>query len=158
MPSELHEDLSALAVKWVKRQGFSVIATDLSALGCRERADVVGFRSQCSIIVESKVSRGDFLADAKKPMRAAGGIGLYRFYICPPGLIRPEELPYGWGLLYGSGKKIEEVVRPQGNIWPGPNTTIDSWIPFQHEFDRQAERGILFSISRRLSAGKSKSK
>lgn len=154
MPSELHEALSDQGVKWFKRQGFGVIAADLAALGCRERADVIAFRSQCSAIMEAKASRADFLSDAKKPERKSGGIGLYRFYICPPGLIRPDDLPTGWGLLYGDGKKIVEVVRPKGNVWPGPGTKFESWAEFQHQNDPDAERSILYSISRRLIAGK----
>lgn len=76
MPSELHDGLARIIAAWVKRNGFAVVATDLTALGCRERADVIGFRSQCSAAIESKVSRADFLADWKKPHREAGEIGL----------------------------------------------------------------------------------
>lgn len=155
MASELHDAQSVIGAKWLKRQGFSVVATELSALGCREQADVIGFRSQCSVVIESKVSRADFLVDQKKPHRTDAGIGLYRFYICPPGMIRVDELPARWGLLYADGKKVIEVVRPQGNIWPGSGTTIGNWGQFQHSPDLVAERNVLFSISRRLVAGKS---
>jgi hypothetical protein len=57
MPTDLHDQLADLGAKWLERQGVAVIATDLTALGCRERADVIGFRSQCSATIESKVSR-----------------------------------------------------------------------------------------------------
>lgn len=153
MPSELHDRLALLGAKWLKRQGFAVIATDLTSLGCRERADVIGFRSQCSATIESKVSRADFLADMRKPHRQAGGIGVYRFYICPPDLIRADELPARWGLLYGDGKRITEVVRPMGNVWPGVKTTVPGWQHWQHDSDQDAERSVLFSISRRLARG-----
>jgi len=151
MPSELHDELAKIGVAWLKRNGFAVVATDLAALGCRERADVIGFRSQCSVIIESKVSRADFLADRKKPHREAGGIGLYRFYICPAGLIAADELPARWGLLHVDGKRVTEVARPRGNIWPGPEANIAGWAEWQHETDYDAERSVLFSISRRLS-------
>ncbi len=153
MPTELHDRLADLGAKWLKRQGFAVIATDLGALGCRERADVIGFRSQCSAAIESKISRADFLADLRKPHRQAGGIGVYRFYICPPDLIRPEELPARWGLLYGDGKRVTEIARPKGNVWPGLKTTMPDWLDWQHEADQDAERSVLFSISRRLALG-----
>jgi hypothetical protein len=116
MPSELHDELAKIGAAWLKRNGFVVVATDLTALGCRERADVIGFRSQCSATIEAKVSRSDFLADRKKPHREAGGIGLYRFYICPVDLIAADELPARWGLLYVDGKRVAEVARPRGNI------------------------------------------
>jgi len=154
MPSELHDELAALGAAWLKRNGFAVVATDLNALGCRERADVIGFRSQCSATIESKVSRGDFLADLKKPHCHTGGIGLYRFYICPAGLIAAEELPARWGLLHVTGRRVVEVVRPRGNIWPGPTTSIAGWSEWQHETDLDAERSVLFSISRRLALGR----
>lgn len=153
MPTELHDQLADLGAKWLKRQGFAVVATDLSALGCRERADVIGFRSQCSATIESKVSRGDFLADLRKPHRQVGGIGVYRFYICPPDLILADELPARWGLLYGDGKRVSEVVRPKGNIWPGLKDPLPGWQDWQHEADHDAERSVLFSISRRLALG-----
>ena len=153
MPSVLHDEIAKAGASWLKRNGFSVIATDLTALGCRERADVIGFRSQCSAAIESKVSRADFLADRKKPHRDVGGIGLYRFYICPAGLIAADELPPRWGLLYVKGNRINEVVRPRGNIWPGPESKLAGWAEWQHETDFNAERSVLFSISRRLALG-----
>lgn len=154
MPSALHDELANLGAKWLKHQGFSVVATDLTVLGVAEQADAIGFRSQCSAVIESKVSRTDFMADGKKPHRAAGGLGLYRFYICPVGLIQPEELPAKWGLLYADGKKIVEVIRPMGNMWPGRGTANEGWSRFQHESDIEAEHSVLFSISRRLAQGK----
>lgn len=153
MPSTLHDELAAVGALWLKRNGFSVIATDMTALGCRERADVVGFRSNCSAIIESKVSRNDFRADRKKPHRQAGGIGMYRFYICPVGLIAAHELPARWGLLHVDGKRVIEVVRPRGNIWPGAKVHIAGWTEWQHATDLEAEHSLLFSIARRLSTG-----
>jgi len=34
------------------------------------------------------------------------GLGVYRFYLCPVGLIQPEELPPKWGLLYAENGKV----------------------------------------------------
>lgn len=155
MTSSLHDELTALGAKWLKRQGFSIVATELDALGVSEQADAIGFRANCSAIVEAKASRGDFLADGQKPHRRAGGLGLYRFYICPEGMIRPEEIPAKWGLLYANGKTIIEIVRPVGNIWPGGDTRFERWSQFQHAANIEAERRILFSIARRLVQGKS---
>jgi hypothetical protein len=154
MASELHNLQSALGAAWLKRQGFAIVATELIALGCAEQADVVGFRSSCSVVIESKVSRSDFAADSKKNHRISGGLGLYRFYICPPDMIHQEELPARWGLLYADGRKVIEVVRPRGNVWPGYETRLPHWDEFKHEPDYVAERNVLFSISRRLASGK----
>jgi len=49
MASKLHGPQSVLGAKWFKRQGFSVVATELQALRCREQVNGIGFRSQCSM-------------------------------------------------------------------------------------------------------------
>jgi hypothetical protein len=36
---------------------------------------------------------------AIEPPRKTEGLGAYRFYLAPSGLLDPEELPEGWGLL-----------------------------------------------------------
>jgi hypothetical protein len=151
MPSEQHEFQSKLATRWAKKQGFPIIATNLGAVGSREIVDLIAFRSTCSLMIESKVSRSDFKADAKKPERFLGGVGTYRFYITPLDMILPEELPKGWGLLYVDGKKVIEVVKPLGNLWPKYSyDDCRGWDDFKHEVDQEAERAMLFSITRRL--------
>lgn len=68
-----------------------------------EHPDVIAFnRKGVSILVECKVSRSDFLADKKKIFRKNPdmGMGNFRYYACPLGVIRPEEVPEHWGLLY----------------------------------------------------------
>lgn len=156
MPSDQHNSLVKLGEKWMRRQGFSVTATEITSVGSRERPDVIAFRAGCSAIIEVKVSRSDFLADAKKTERQTPelGLGNYRFYLCPMGLIKPEELPPKWGLLGADGVKIHELVRPQGNIWPSVsenNFGGDAWAQFQHVSDINKERAILFSIARQLT-------
>ncbi|MCG9576084.1 hypothetical protein L1D14_07505 [Vibrio tubiashii] len=156
MPSELHEKQNTHAVRWLKKQGFKVIATNIRAAGSREIIDTIGYRSSCSILVESKVSRSDFLADSKKPERVgeAEGLGTYRFYICPIGLIKPEEvLPKGWGLLYSDGKRVVREFKPKGNLWPSienESSIVGDWRAFQHRVNQKADRSILYSLCRRL--------
>ncbi|WP_422394509.1 hypothetical protein [Nitrospirillum amazonense] len=148
-----HRDLVALGARWLRKQGFPVVATELSAAGCREVPDVVGFRSTCTAIIEAKASRADFLADDRKPERSgrAPGVGLYRFYLSPAGVALPAELPAGWGLLHEVGGRVREIVRPTGNRWP-PGGVEGEWLAFQHPVNTDAERAVLFSIARRLAA------
>lgn len=152
-----HQTLTELGARWLKRQGFSVVATELACYGNRERPDVLAFRSTCSAVLEVKISRQDFLADLKKPERSEGGLGNYRFYLCPAELIEIGDLPPRWGLLYCEGKNITSVHAPFGNLWPGPghikNERSPNWSMFVHPTDLQAEHRALFSIARRL-AGK----
>jgi hypothetical protein len=154
VPSDQHNNLVLLGAKWLRKQGFGVVATELDAAGCRERPDVIGFRSSSSAIIEVKVSRSDFLADARKPERqGAMGVGVYRFYLCPAGLIEVQDLPPRWGLLHAQEGKVFEVLRPLGNIWPefGRAVELAEWSRFQHQPDTAAERGALYSIARRLA-------
>lgn len=155
MPGGLHQELVQLGERWFKREGFGVVAAEVVASGSDEQADVIGFRSTCSAIVEAKASRADFLADSKKPHRTAGGLGVYRFYLCPPGIIEIEDLPHGWGLLYASGRRVTEVLRPTGNVWPAHGVSVGDWAAFQHLPDARAERAVLYSIARRRSLSRS---
>lgn len=155
MPGDVHMQLVALGERWLKRQGFAVVATELVTRGTPEQADAIGFRSNCSAVIEAKASRADFLADSQKPHRVAGGLGVYRFYLCPEGVIRVDDLPAGWGLLHAVGRSVVEVLRPRGNMWPPLGSVVGDWAAFQHEPDAHAERGVLYSIARRRSLSRS---
>ncbi|CAB3845420.1 MULTISPECIES: hypothetical protein [Achromobacter] len=155
MPSELHQRLVSAGERWLKRQGFAVVASELATTGCAEQADVIGFRSTCSALVEAKASRSDFLVDRKKPHRKEGGLGVYRFFISPPDVVAITDLPPGWGLLHLEGKRILVARGPTGNIWPAYGSTVGDWHTFQHAPDEAAERAVLYSIARRRSLPKS---
>ena len=99
-----HDELNAIAAKWCKRPasgngpGCQVALTEVGGLYGGERADVFAYRwgfDGGSVVVESKVSRSDFLADRAKPHRGGEitGMGTYRYYICPEGLIDLDDLP-----------------------------------------------------------------
>lgn len=85
-----------------------------------EKADVWGYcrGDATSAVIEVKTSHADFLADRKKFSRSKESeerglqAGNRRWYLCPEGVIKPEELPEGWGLLYWDGKAVRHVVPP----------------------------------------------
>lgn len=155
MPSELHELLSQKGVSWLKKNGFAVAAMNVWAFGSRERVDCIGFRQQCSVLIEVKVSRSDFLADKKKPERQSGGVGTYRFYLTPPNLIDVADLPAGWGLLEAAGKVVKMVHGPTGNMWPSvENAAGSEWEIFAHRSCGSAERSMLFTIARKAMVNK----
>lgn len=87
-----------------------------------ELADVIGFKMRYSILIECKVNRRDFLGDKKKRFRILPerGMGDLRYYCCPIGLIKPEELPPQWGLLYvypsGFIKRIVQATNQPKNL------------------------------------------
>src|SRR6516164_9693821 len=104
-----HAQLVARAVEWLRYQyGCGVILSE-QYCASGEVPDVIGWKGQCkSVLVECKVSRADFLADASKPFRLnpEEALGSQRFYLAPDGLIRPDELPASWGLLECKGRQI----------------------------------------------------
>jgi hypothetical protein len=124
-----HDDLVKRAVKWLKGQyagklpdgtmwrksGCGVAVPELVSFAT-EQPDAIGwYGGNGSFLVECKVSRSDFLADRKKVHRNIGCAGLYRFYLCPPEMISPDELPDKWGLLWAYDRKIKILAAPSEN-------------------------------------------
>lgn len=146
-----HKHLVILGEKWLKKQGFGLVLTEVRSIGCPEEADVFGFRASCSALIEVKVSKSDFKADFKKSHRCNGaGIGTYRFYLSPPGIIGVQDLPKGWGLLHTDGKTVSPILIPLGNFWPGYSNATGDWLNFRHLSDMEAERNLLYSYARRI--------
>lgn len=146
-----HKDLIPIAYRWVLKSGSCGVAfKELNTHASNgEYPDVIGFGSWGrSVLIEVKVSRSDFLADRKKSFRKypEQGMGRFRFYMCPVGLIKPADLPDNWGLIYVSVTgKAKCVVNPycksnSGNIW-GDGFENRNMI---------AEHGFMFSALRRL--------
>lgn len=144
-----HDDLVKIAEKWLlnsKRCGFALteLATDAG-----ETPDSIGFRGGVSILVEAKASRSDFLSDKTKLFRRNpwAGMGAFRFYLCPKGIINPEDLPEKWGLLWVDDKgKVRQRVGPKGNIWSSRN--MESF--FFSEKNERGEKAMMYSALRRL--------
>lgn len=109
-----HAELVERAAKWLRSQGFgTVIAENL--YGGDENPDAIGWKcSGHSLLVECKVSRSDFLADAAKSFRKhpSLGMGVERVYMTTPGVIRRDELTNGWGLVEVRGQRVVTVVKP----------------------------------------------
>lgn len=140
-----HSDLVELAEKWLlKRCGFAF--TELST-HAQEIPDAIGFKSGISILIECKTSRADFLADRKKSFRKnpAQGVGMYRFYLCPKDMIKPDELPNKWGLIYVDDKgRARKKKGPLGNVWSRDNGFIFRARNIQNEM------ALMYSALRRL--------
>jgi hypothetical protein len=145
-----HQELCSIAVRWLKRPVSSnghachiAIPEPRSRNG--ESPDAIGFRSGYAhdrytgtIVVECKTSRSDFLADHKKPWREAGkGMGRYRYYMCPEGLIKPHELPPKWGL-------VEVNHRGHCKVIVGAITSKAVAAQFEHvERDSESDQHLL---------------
>jgi hypothetical protein len=115
--SMTHDQLVDIGYRWViKRCGFAF--KELKTIE-KEIPDVIGFRSEGTFLLEAKATRKDFLSDKNKPFRKEGGMGDWRFYIAPKGIIDPNELPDGWGLIHVDKGKARVEYNPfgRGNIY-----------------------------------------
>jgi len=114
-----HDKLTSLGAKWLKNHSkniivpnCNIIANDLRTYtSTGEIPDVIGWCSWASILIETKVSREDFKKDFKKIFRINEflGVGDFRYYLVPEGLITQNEIPKNWGLLYHSKNGIEII-------------------------------------------------
>jgi hypothetical protein len=81
------------------------------------------------------VSRSDYFADKKKEFRSVSekGMGEFRYYICPKGMLEEAEVPVAWGLLYCDDEGNIEIVRKA----------------IKQSSNLDAERTLLLSLIRR---------
>jgi hypothetical protein len=110
-----HARLIRCAVEWLRYQYRCGIILSEQYCVTGEVPDVIGWKGHCkSVLVECKVSRSDFLADAGKPFRQdpEAALGSQRLYLAPEGLIAAQELPADWGLLECKGREVHLKVRP----------------------------------------------
>jgi len=116
-----HDELCMVAGKWLKKNGVIDYAHSLDnkrqiplvtvknhLMYNSEHPDVIGFStdSHYTVVIEVKVSRADFIADSHKSHRVNIGMGRLKYFCCPDGMIKPEELHQDWGLLYLRDGKI----------------------------------------------------
>lgn len=110
-----HQDLVQRAERWLR--GTMRCGAVITKWVCynNEMPDAIGWTTRSSILVECKTTRTDFLQDQKKPFRRypEQGMGDFRFYMTPPGLINVDELPERWGLLAARPKQIRVIWNAQ---------------------------------------------
>lgn len=110
-----HRSLCNLAAKWLRKpklnQPYCPYVVVELVTASSESPDVFGWNYWATVLVEVKVSRSDFLADAKKFFRQnpERGVGAFRYYCSPEGLITEEDLPENWGLLWEKDGRITIV-------------------------------------------------
>jgi hypothetical protein len=102
IPKISHKELVDRAFLWLKfGQNCSVVFKERHT-SVHEHPDAIGWRSgNFSVVVECKASRADFLADKQKSFRQnpESGMGYNRYFMAPVGMLEPDEMPEGWGLL-----------------------------------------------------------
>lgn len=143
-----HKELVEKAYRWILKNGGMTVAFKELYSMASEIPDVIGFNSWESTVIECKASRSDFLCDNKKSHRT-NGMGNWRFYCCPKGMIKKEELPEKWGLIYVDEKgkaKIEYDCRKK-KVKKECAITADE---NRFEADTMEERKMMFTVIRRL--------
>ncbi|PHJ52793.1 hypothetical protein VF14_18295 [Nostoc linckia z18] len=135
-----HDELCEIAVRWLNRR--TAIAVSEIRHGA-EIPDAIGFCGYGTVLIECKTSRGDFLKDFKKGCRKSLGLGNYRYFMCPWGMVDAKELPPKWGLLW---IKNGRVYLQSGARYYG-HSNHEQWL---FESDKQTEWGILIQVARRL--------
>lgn len=141
-----HKKLVEVAYRWALKRGSCGIAFKELVTTSGEIPDVIGFGA-CghSVLIECKVSRADFFKDKHKPFRITGrGMGKYRLFCAPEGLIKVNELPEKWGLL---------EVRDDGKavaVINSPRLHENGFHTHSHEVNEASERAIMYSALRRL--------
>jgi len=135
-----HKELVDRGVRWLKNNQIN---------GCRHPIvlpeykcyansipDVIGMNHQQTTVLECKVSRADYLQDINKGHRHyTHQLGNYRYYLCPAGMLSPDEINDGWGLLYCHPHKI--TIEKDAYHHPLNETRIE-------------EYQVMYSIIRRL--------
>lgn len=120
--NSLHYQLCLEGAKWLKRKKnhehfetpWKYIAVELCVYGC-ENPDIWASNGWSTIVVEVKTRRSDFKNDEKKKWGQKGNeeciAGNYRYYLAPKGLLKPEDLSEGIGLLEYNDGIIERVIK-----------------------------------------------
>ena len=110
-----HSTLVALGVRWLSRK--CSVALYEFATEADENPDVIGWGASGSILLECKLTRTDFLRDAKKTVRKnpRAGMGHRRYYLCPAQVIQVKDLPPKWGLLWVSGREVRIKREARGH-------------------------------------------
>lgn len=124
MESELHKELKLKAKWYLWNKGFRLVTLEKTA-GYYGIFDVWGmnYSSYYTIGIEVKVSRSDFFAAHKWKERRLNEQNLSRqgldwggandnYYLCPAGLIKPNEVGV-YGLLWWNGKRLISKKKPK---------------------------------------------
>lgn len=143
VPTISHRELVERAFLYLHTIGCSVRFKERVA-SSSENPDVIGFGGRhFSVLIECKASRNDFAADKTKwfRKRPEDGMGYKRYFMAPVGMLKPSEIPKGWGLL----EVYEKTPRMNRRVC----IAVDA--EAFHERNREAEIKYLVSAIRRIN-------
>lgn len=101
---EIHKRLKQVALKYLKEKITDLVCTEVPFGNAYSVADAVGinFKREEVRIIECKATKKDFLRDKKLFGQKTSYFyhAHYAYIMCPTDVIQPEEIPYGYGLLW----------------------------------------------------------
>lgn len=140
MGGHTHASLVMAAAIWLRgSRRCKAVLTEIASC-YDEIPDVIGWLGGgSSIVVEVKISREDFLRDARKPFRRhpERGMGIYRYFFVPRGLLQPGDVPRNFGLAELRGERVFILRKP---------------VPFA-EYNWRNEMHLLVSAVDRVTRG-----
>ncbi len=111
-----HDDIVERAIRWLLgTHRCNTVLKEFQAIPVDEHPDALGWKGTWSVLVECKAHRSDFLRDRKKLARvfpSVCAVGCERWYLTPPDLAWPDEIPPGWGLAEVRPATIRRIVTP----------------------------------------------
>lgn len=115
-----HKTLKKQALFFLKDKVTDIVANEVKFRNITCIADAVGvnLKRKEVRIVEIKVSREDFFRDKKlfQDSHSYFYHAHFSYIMCPGGLIQPDEIPHGYGLLWVDEKnKISVQKKPIKN-------------------------------------------
>jgi hypothetical protein len=130
-----HANLVALGVRWLSRQSSTVFYE--FAASAKECPDIIGWSSGFSTMIECKATRADFLRDSQKTARRnpKSGMGQRRYYLCPPEIIKVEDVPKKWGLLWVEKGRVVVKKEARGH----PERSLIAELRFLNSMLRRAQ-------------------
>lgn len=113
--SDLHKHLKKMGMYFLKKYCVDLVCIEAKYRNLRSIADVAGInlkRKEVRII-ECKASKQDFLRDKKllDINKSYYGHCHYFYILCPEGIIKKEDMPKEYGLLYLNDKDEINVIQ-----------------------------------------------
>ncbi|ADG71791.1 MULTISPECIES: hypothetical protein [Brachyspira] len=144
-----HSDLCRLTAKYFLE---SIALIEYKCLLVKENPDVLIFDNYSNTtLYEIKTDVKDFRRDLLKPHRIVykldskmrietfkSSIGTNRYYVCPEGLIKKEDLPIGWGLIWYYDNGNFKIQKKSGAF----------------KIDKGLENRLLINTIKRINHGK----
>lgn len=100
----VHKHLKNLALKFLKEKVTDLVVSEVPFDNAWSIADACGlnFKRKEVRVVEVKATKGDFLRDKKLFNEKTSYFyhAHYSYIMCPTDIIKPEEIPHGYGLLW----------------------------------------------------------